>query len=171
MRMKLSSWILCLCFIAICPMEVIPQARASENNSAVITVTVTVTKDPCIINENRMIDVDFGNNVVVTDVAAGLVHKAIDYTLDCGDSDPDKTLVLGISGNGAEFDDTLLGSSIPELGIEITANGTKLPLNDKLELSGPTDKPELEAILRQALGSHLPTGEFTAGATMTVLYQ
>lgn len=152
-------------------MSVINGACASGNNSAVLTVTVTITKEPCIINNDQMIDVDFGNEVVVTDVPLGLVRKPINYSLDCGESDPDKTLTLGVSGVGAGFNDTILSSSIPELGIEISANGTKLPLNSQFVLTGPTDKPDLEAILRQAPNSHLPTGEFTAGATLTVAYQ
>lgn len=143
----------------------------AEDNTAVITVKVTVNATPCEINNNQVIDVDFGNNVITTDVAGGMVEKPVNYTLDCTNADQSKTLVMRISGIGADFDDSVLKTSIPELGVKLKADGTSFPLNTNLALASSASKPALTALLVQQPGSRLPTGGFTAGATMTVDYQ
>ncbi|EOV0677639.1 fimbrial protein [Cronobacter dublinensis] len=146
-------------------------AALAEDNTAIITVTVTVNAASCEINNNQLIDVDFGDSVITTDVAKGAVEKMINYTLDCTNAAPSKTLAMRISGTGAGFDDKVLKTSIPELGIKMKADGEDYPLNSNLMLASPTDKPVLTALLVQQSGARLPTGGFTAGATMTVDYQ
>jgi len=146
-------------------------AAVAEDNTAIITVQVTVNAAPCEINNNQMIDVDFGNNVITTDVAKGTVEKTVNYTLDCTEADQTKTLAMRISGSGADFDDKVLKTSIPELGVKLKADGAEYPLNTDLALASSTSKPALTALLVQQPGSRLPTGGFTAGATMTVNYQ
>lgn len=143
----------------------------AADTSARLNVTVTVVKGACIINNNQIIDVDFGNNVLTTDVAAGLARKQIEYTLDCADSEPGKTLLLSVSGTGADFDSDYLKTSIPGLGVKIEANGLLLPLNNRLALVSSAAKPDLSAILVQDEGIRLPAGEFNAIATMTADYQ
>ncbi|ELJ4094514.1 fimbrial protein [Salmonella enterica] len=143
----------------------------ADDYSATITVTVTATNPPCVINNNQIIDVDFGQNVVVTDVAAGTVEKPVPYTLDCGNLDPSKSLKMRITGNSAGFDNALLQTNIPELGIKLNANGVEFPLNTDLLFSSSEEKPYLSAALVQQPGYRLPVGEFSAGATMTVDYQ
>uniref|UniRef100_UPI00397F1B1C fimbrial protein n=1 Tax=Salmonella sp. s55004 TaxID=3159675 RepID=UPI00397F1B1C len=82
-----------------------------------------------------------------------------------------KTLKMHITGNGADFNSDLLQTSIPELAVKLKADGSDFPLNSDLTLASTTDKPVLVAALVGKPGSRLPTGEFTAGATMTVDYQ
>lgn len=143
----------------------------AEDNTATITVKVTINAAPCEINNNQLIDVDFGNNVITTDVAKGTVEKTVNYTLDCTEADQTKTLAMRISGSGADFDDKVLKTSIPELGVKLKADGAEYPLNTDLALASSTSKPALTALLVQQPGARLPTGGFTAGATMTVNYQ
>ncbi|MEP9267633.1 fimbrial protein [Enterobacter asburiae] len=147
------------------------QPAVADQNTAVITVNVTINASPCEINNNQNIDVDFGDNVITTDVAKGIVEKDVNYTLDCTSADQSKTLVMRISGTGAVFDDKSLKTSIPELGIKIKADGVDYPVNTDLVLATSSSKPALKALLVQQPGAHLPTGVFTAGATMTVDYQ
>ncbi|WP_105665501.1 fimbrial protein [Cronobacter dublinensis] len=146
-------------------------AALAEDNTAIITVTVTVNAAPCEINNNQLIDVDFGDSVITTDVAKGTVEKPVNYTLDCTNADQNKTLAMRISGVGAGFDDKVLKTSIPELGVKMKADGADYPLNSNLTLASATSKPALTALLVQQPGARLPTGAFTAGATMTVDYQ
>lgn len=146
-------------------------AALAEDNTAIITVTVTVNAAPCEINNNQLIDVDFGDSVITTDVAKGTVEKPVNYTLDCANADQNKTLAMRISGAGADFDDKVLKTSIPELGVKMKADGADYPLNSNLTLASATSKPALTALLVQQPGARLPTGGFTAGATMTVDYQ
>ncbi|EOC1286312.1 fimbrial protein [Cronobacter muytjensii] len=143
----------------------------ADSNTAVITVNVTINAAPCVINNDQLIDVDFGDSVVVTEVAKGTVEKPVNYTLDCTSADQSKTLVMRISGAGAEFDGTVLKTSIPALGVKMKADGADYPLNTDLVLATASSKPALTALLVQQPGARLPTGGFTAGATMTVNYQ
>lgn len=143
----------------------------AEQNTATITVKVTVNAVPCEINNNQSIDVDFGDSIIITDVPKGTVEKAVNYTLDCAKADQEKTLVMRISGAAADFNDTLLQTSITALGIKLKADGADFPLNTDLPLATSNSKPALVAQLVQQSGARLPTGGFTAGATMTVDYQ
>ncbi|EKY3087310.1 fimbrial protein [Cronobacter dublinensis] len=143
----------------------------AKENTAIITVKVTVNAAPCEINNNQLIDVDFGDSVITTDVAKGTVEKTVNYTLNCTNADQSKTLVMRISGVGADFDNNVLKTSIAELGVKMKADGADYPLNSDLVLASPTDKPALTALLVQQPGARLPTGGFTAGATLTVDYQ
>ncbi|WP_105637529.1 fimbrial protein [Cronobacter dublinensis] len=143
----------------------------AENNIITINVKVSVSAPPCEINNNQLIDVDFSDSVITTDVAKGTVEKLVNYTLDCSSADQSKTLVMRISGAGADFDSKVLKTSIPALGVKLKADGADYPLNTDMSLASSSSKPELKAQLIQQPGSRLPTGEFTAGATMTVNYQ
>lgn len=146
-------------------------AQADDETTVMLTVKVTINAAPCVINNNQMIGVDFGDSVVVTEVAKGTVEKPVNYTLDCTSADQSKTLVMRISGAGAEFDGTVLKTSIPALGVKMKADGADYPLNTDLALATASSKPALTALLVQQPGARLPTGGFTAGATMTVDYQ
>lgn len=146
-------------------------AAIADNNNANLTIKVTINAAPCEINNDQVIDVDFGNNVITTDVAKGTVEKTINYTIDCTNAVPSKSLAMRISGNGAEFDDKVLKTSVSTLGVKLKADGTNYPLNTDLVLASTTSKPTLTALLVQQPGARLPTGGFTAGATMTVDYQ
>lgn len=142
-----------------------------QQNTVMVTVSVTINASPCEINNNQNIDVDFGDSVITTDVMAGTVEKTINYMLDCSNADTAKTLKMRISGTGADFNADLLQTSIPELAIKLKADGTDFPLNTDLTLATTTSKPNLVAVLQGKPGARLPTGGFTAGATMTVDYQ
>lgn len=157
--------------LALVSVLLLSSAAQADQNTAVITVNVTVTASPCEINNNQNINVDFGDSVITTDVMAGTVEKPVNYTLDCSNADTARTLKMHILGSGAEFNDHLLQTSIPELAIKLKADGADYPLNSDLALASASTKPDLVALLVAKPGSRLPTGGFTAGATMTVDYQ
>ena len=163
--MSKMKWLVVMLALTVC------QGAWADQNTAVVTVNVTIVASPCKINNNQNIDVDFGESVITTDVAKGVVEKDVNYTFDCTSADQSKTLAMTIKGAGADFDADILKTTIPELGIRIKADGIDYPLNTKLALASSTSKPALKALLVQQPGAHLPTGAFTAGATMTVNYQ
>ncbi|EOL8944464.1 fimbrial protein [Cronobacter dublinensis] len=146
-------------------------AVLADSNTATITVRVTVNSVPCKVNNNQAIDVDFGNNVITSDVAKGAYEKSVNYALDCSNADAAKTLKMRIAGTGATFDSKVLKTNISTLGIKIKADGADFPLNTNLALASKSSKPALTALLVQQSGAKLPTGSFSAGATMTVDYQ
>lgn len=141
----------------------------NHNVVQVVLSNATISLPACDLNNGNPIDVDFGSAVAVTDVAAGTVEKSIDYTLTC--TYDNYGLKMKILGAGASFDNDLLKTNINEMGIKITANGTALPLNTDLNFASAAAKPALKAILTQQPGARLPTGAFTASATMRVEYQ
>ncbi|EOI5727636.1 fimbrial protein [Cronobacter malonaticus] len=145
-------------------------AHATET-TATITVKVVINVAPCEINNNQNIDVDFGDSIITTDVTAGNIEKNIEYTLDCSNADMEKALKMHIAGASAEFNNDLLQTSIPELAVRLRADGADYPINSDLPLASATAKPVLVAALVGKPGVRLPTGGFTAGATMTVDYQ
>lgn len=163
--MRLSLLVATLLLGSVC------SSTNAASNTITINVKVSVNAPPCQINNNQLIDVDFSDSVITTDVAKGTVEKPVNYTLDCANAEQGKTLVMRISGTGADFDNNILKTSISALGVKLKADGVNYPLNTDLALTSSTSKPELKALLVQQSGARLPTGEFTAGATMTVSYQ
>ncbi|MBH3000363.1 fimbrial protein [Serratia marcescens] len=134
-----------------------------------VTVTVTVVAPPsCIINDDRPIEVEFGE-VATTQVDGSNYRLPVTYTLDCKDA-PSNAMKLQVQGAVADFDGTVLQTNKSELGIELQQGGSKLPVNSWLNFTYP-NKPELWAVPVKQSGATLTGGEFTAGATMTVDYQ
>lgn len=164
--MRNREWLM-----ALLATTVVSTSALADQNTAMLTVKVTINAAPCEINGNTPIDVDFGSSVAVTDVEAGLVEKDIVYTLDCGRADKTKSLKMVIAGTGADFDADSLKTSMTDLGVKIQASGADYPLNTALNFASADTKPALKAVLVQKPGARLQTGAFTAGATMTVEYQ
>jgi len=159
---KINIW---LFGIALCARGGVVNA---DNN---VHFTGALISEPCEINGNQQINVDFGDNVITTDVSAGLVTKDITYTLDCSNAGSTSNLSMEISGTIVDFDQYggSLETSIPELAIKLKHDGADFPLNKSLPFTAGS-QPVLSALLIQEPGSHLPTGQFSASATMTVDY-
>jgi len=164
--MRKSTWLSALCVLAATSHSVWADDSAS---TATVTVNVTITSPPCVINNNQTIDVNFGSEVAVTDVAAGLAEKPIAYAVYC--SDTSKSLTMTIQGTSTDFDADALQTSMTDLGVKIKANGSDYPLNTAFSFASDNMKPALTALLVQKPGARLQTGEFSAGATMKVDYQ
>jgi type 1 fimbria pilin len=139
--------------------------------SATVTVTVKVTvvaPPPCVINDDRPIDVEFGD-VMTTRVDGDNYKMPVNYTLSCigGTSNAMK---LQVKGTGAVFDATVLQTNQTDLGIELRQGASKLAVNSWLNFTYP-NKPELWAVPVKQEGATLRGGEFSAGATMAMDYQ
>lgn len=137
--------------------------------SATVTVKVTVVvPPPCVINDDRPIEVVFGD-VMTTRVDGDNYKMAVNYTLSCT-SAPSNAMKLQVKGTGAAFDATVLQTNKAGLGIELRQGDGKLAVNDWLNFTYP-NKPELWAVPVKQSGATLTGGEFSAGATMAVDYQ
>lgn len=135
------------------------------------TVTIKVTvlvPPPCIINNDRPIEVVFGD-VITTRVDGNNYRMPVNYTLLCTDASPN-ALKLQIQGNGAPFDNTLLQTDKTGLGIELQRQGGRLAVNSWVNFTYP-NKPLLWAVPVKQSGATLTGGEFSASATMKVDYQ
>lgn len=138
---------------------------------AVTTVTVKVTvvaPPPCIVNNNRPIEVEFGD-VMTTKVDGMNYQMPVNYTLSC-ETGSDNSMQLEVQGAGAVFDSTVLQTNKDGLGIKLMRVGADLPINTWVPFTYP-NAPELWAIPVKKSGVTLTTGEFSAAATMRVDYR
>ncbi|OQV36223.1 fimbrial protein [Serratia marcescens] len=138
---------------------------------ATTTVTVKVTvvaPPPCTINDDRPIEVDFGD-VMTTRVEGDNYRMPVNYTLSCTEASSN-AMRLQVQGNGASFDGSVLRTNKTGLGIRLQQGDSKLAVNSWLNFTYP-NVPALWATPVKQSGATLTGGEFTAGATMKVAYQ
>ncbi|OOV89410.1 exotoxin [Pseudomonas sp. MF4836] len=162
-----TQQVLCAVCLALLSMVMVPSALAAT--SSTITVKVTVTAAPCEINDNNLIEVDFGNDVLTTRVGGDYKKRRVQYSVSCPLGAP-SSMRMRIEGNGAVFDGKVLLTQITDFGIEIRANGKQLPIDSWVDFTYP-DWPSLEAVPVKRPGATLATGVFSAAATMKVEYR
>lgn len=135
-----------------------------------VSVRVTVLAPlPCVINGNKPIEVNFGDEVMTTRVDGENYRTLVDYSVTC--DKPEKNgMRLLIAGTGAGFDGKLLQTNVGGLGIAFLNNGARIALNSWQNFTFPV-LPKLEAVPVKQANATLPTGEFTASATLRVDYQ
>lgn len=133
-----------------------------------VTVKVRVVAVPCIINDDRVIEVEFGD-VMTTRIDGNSYRVPVNYSLSCPEV-LSNAMKLRVWGNAAAFDDTALQTDKVGLGIELRQVNGKLAANRWLNFTYPA-KPELWAVPVRQGGTRLTGGEFTASATLQVEYQ
>ncbi|ELQ9310748.1 fimbrial protein [Serratia marcescens] len=149
-------------------------AAASINGPAqaasTVTVSVTVLAPlPCTINGSKPVEVNFGNEVMTTRIDGSSYRQPVDYGLSC--NGPAKNAMrLQIAGGVAGFNGQLLKTSVNGLGIALLRDGVRIAPNSWQNFNYPT-LPKLEAVPVKQSGVALPTGEFTAAATLRADYQ
>ncbi|WP_129544233.1 fimbrial protein [Serratia sp. 1D1416] len=133
-----------------------------------VTVKVTVTAPPCTVNDNKAIEVNFGD-VMTTRVDGTNYRKQIGYSLSC-EGGGGKAMKLQVQGTAAGFDSALLGTSVSGLGIRLQNGSSNLSVNGWVNFTYP-NKPALWAVPVQKSGVTLAGGQFSAAATLKVAYQ
>lgn len=134
-----------------------------------VTVKVRVVAMPCEINNNNLIEVNFGNDVMTTRVDGEYKKMPINYTLQCQGGASNAVRML-IDGQGAAFDGGVLKTNKSDFGIELLNSGKRLPINGWLNFTYP-NQPTLEAVPVKRSGARLSGGAFSASATMKVEYR
>lgn len=131
-----------------------------------LTITVTLMRPACIINDGQVINVKFDDNLLTTRIDGNSNKVLIDYrATNC----PTRTLKLMIAGTPTTFDGDLLATSNADLGIKILNNASAQPLNSWKNFSGGV-APKLEAVLVKNEDKVLKSGPFTAVATLMIDY-
>lgn len=138
------------------------------NTGVTVKVTVAISP-PCVINGNRPIEVDFGEEVMTTRIDGDHYRIPINYTLICNGHSTN-TMRLRIQGSTAYFDRDILSTNKSGLGIKIISNGVVWPVNALFNFSYPA-VPVLEAVPVKQSEVKLTTGKFTSAAVMEVFYQ
>lgn len=133
-----------------------------------VNIKVTVVAVPCVINDDKPIEVDFGN-VLTTKVDGQNYRMLVNYTLACA-SGENKALRLQVQGALAAFDGKSLQTSVSGLGIELQQGSRVISVNEEVNFTYP-NKPELWVVPVKQPGVTLPAGDFSATASMKVDYQ
>ncbi|EKS6736001.1 fimbrial protein [Enterobacter ludwigii] len=144
-----------------------PGVLAGRTSTITVKVTV-VAPPPCVVNGNRVIEVDFGD-VIAPRVDGKQYLKNVDYSLECKGAQSN-AMKLAIQGNATTFDNTALKTNVAEFGIAIRVNDQPLVINNWIKFNYP-NKPKLQAVPVKRAGVELPGGEFNASATLMVNYQ
>ncbi|OAT24997.1 MrfF family protein [Proteus myxofaciens ATCC 19692] len=125
---------------------------------------------PCVIQDNGVIDVDFGYNVGVNRVDGINYTQPVNYTLKCEDSLQGADLGLSIIGPKSQFDDAGLQTNVADLAIHMTRDGQPFTLNEKFTIS-PNKPPVIKAVPVKKPGATLKEGPFEVTATLLAEYQ
>lgn len=152
---------------------VLPMLVSAATSSITIKVTV-VAPPPCTINDNKPIEVDFGD-VITTQIDGNNYLMPVNFSVTC--TKPYETGInIQVSGNPASFDSKVLGTTINGLGIVLKTDvgipGKILRFNINEWWSGfyPNNPWKFWAAPVKQSGINLRGGDFTAGATMRVAY-
>ncbi|EMJ5851810.1 fimbrial protein [Klebsiella aerogenes] len=142
----------------------------ADTTVTTLTVKVTVITEPCTINANNPIVVNFGDSVLTSKVDGSNYAMPVNYTLDCSGASNDN-LKMTISGTGTGFGQgAYIQGNQPHLGIKILSNGDLMPLNYPLNFNR-NSPPVLQAVPVKNPAGTLAGGPIEASATMTVEYQ
>ncbi|ROL62708.1 hypothetical protein BLX41_31745 [Pseudomonas protegens] len=150
---------------------ILPQATSAATTvqgSATISVTI-IARPSCVINNNRVIEVDFGNDMLTTGVDGSNYEKRVSYTLECKTGSKNEMRMF-IRGRLAGFGDGLLGTTNADVGVRIRLNGIAMPVGERGQSFTAPSTPQLTAVPVKRPGSTLTGGYFSAGAIMSVEY-
>lgn len=155
------------CFTLLSGACMIPAVQATPGEAA-MNLHGTLVVPSCVVNDNKTIDVDFGD-VMTTRVDGKNYRKQVSYTLTCEDG-VSKALKLQVGGTAAAFDGSLLNTSASGLGVRVQNGSSNLPVNSWVKFTWP-DKPALWVVPVKKSGVILAGGRFSATATLKVEYQ
>lgn len=135
-----------------------------------VNIKIVVMTQPCVINDNKPIDVDFGDAIVTSKINGDNYRQKIQFDLKCP-GDTSQALQLKMVGSDAGFSgDNILKTSKEHLGIALISDGVPLPLNSWTQISY-NQLPILDAMPILDSISVPDEGYFTAQATMMVEYK
>ncbi|OKB67025.1 hypothetical protein BHU62_09340 [Serratia marcescens] len=146
-----------------------PVLAQQTGDQLTVRFSGVLKKKPCHINNDRRIDVAFGN-VGVLKVDGERYQQSVPYSIVCDAPEPGGRLMLSVKGTAAGFDDVVLATNADGLGILIRQNGQRMRLNTPL-LINVDHPPPLEAVPVKAPGIALTGGRFQATATLLAEYE
>lgn len=139
-------------------------AEATVNFSGTL-----IEAPPCVVHNNNVITVNFGDEVMTTRIDGTQYRKLIDFDLDCSMAASSKQKVR-ITGTPASFDSTALAGGKSGRGIALYNGDTRLNLGSWLNFTDP-NIPRLYAAPIKQSGVTLSGGAFRVMASLVVEYQ
>ncbi|NBJ34225.1 fimbrial protein [Serratia fonticola] len=141
--------------------------NAQQNVSITVTVLAAI---PCTFNNGNDVAVDFGNNVITTQVDGNNYRQVVPYNLLCTGL-ANNALRLQFDGVGAGFDPGVLATNNPSLGIRLLdAGGAQIAPKSWVNFTYPLT-PLIRAVPVKQAGSTLTGGTFSGAATLVIDYQ
>lgn len=140
-----------------------------QANTNLTIRAVIIAPPPCVINGGNTLDVPFGNDLQTSRVDGVNYRRGVPYTVTC-DSPASNALTLELRGTAAAFDNRVLLTRKPDLGVKLFVNGADWPLNTAVNFTHP-NFPVVQAVPVKRAGSTLTGGAFDAAATLVVDYQ
>lgn len=123
---------------------------------------------PCKVNQGKNILVDF-KDVITTRIDHDNYSEKLDYRIECQDNRA-RGIKLYISGPASTVDKRYLSTSATDLAVKFQADNNLLPLNEKINVQYPA-QPEIRVVLAKKAGAKLPSGNFSANATIHIEYE
>ena len=125
---------------------------------------------PCTINDDGIIDVNFGDRVGINKVDGANYRQSIGYRIRCEPGIGKWDMLLSLTGNAATFDEAAVQTNRRYLGIRIYQNAQPFKVGSALPID-PAKPPVLEAVPVGKSGETLTEGAFEATATLRADYQ
>lgn len=122
---------------------------------------------PCSINNDQLIEVDFGSGVIIRNLDGVRYRQPVPYQIVC--SAPG-TVRLSLNGTPTLFDGAAVQTDAPGLGIRLAQGGQPFSLNTPIEID-PDNPPALTAVPVADPAQAPSPGAFTARATLLAEYQ
>lgn len=143
---------------------------SSPGDTTYINITGTLVDTPeCVVNGNDIVDIDFGNDVLISRINSGNYKKQIAYSAICG-AVAQNGLTITIRGKDAGFGSGLLGAGKEGLGIRLYEDTNIVSAGEEIQFDYP-NFPNLYAELVKDDKSTMSTGEFLGSATMVIGFQ
>ncbi len=142
---------------------------ASYSDGKFVTITLDIIDSGCVINDNESIYVDFGNDVIISDIDTGKYVQPIEYNLYCSSANYDG-LYLMFDGVNGENNYSLAVDDNNGLNIQLYLGGASMNFGIPYYINY-TNLPKLTAKLATVNGIRPTAGNFSAAGTLTVGYQ
>lgn len=122
---------------------------------------------PCTINNNQLVEVEFGNDLIIRALDGVRYSKRVPYQIAC--SAPG-TVRISVQGTATHFDGAAIATDASGLGIRLLQAGQAFTLNTPITVDA-LNLPVLMAVPVANPGQPPTPGAFTARATLVADYQ
>ncbi|WP_343553898.1 fimbrial protein [Pantoea sp.] len=140
-------------------------------NASKINVNVNVLGPSCIINDGNAIEIDFGDDVLSTNLSTGSgPKKTIFIEVKCTNDAPNNWYLF-LEGEQWEPSIKVLKTSKENLSIVFFTGSEWLPLNEKKYYSGPRSLFIISARPESIGSAKVEPGPFTAFATVKIFFE
>ncbi|EOY5052097.1 fimbrial protein [Serratia marcescens] len=125
---------------------------------------------PCVINNGQRIEVDFGQQVGISQVDGQRYLQNVNYRIDCEPGSSGQTLGLTLVAAASGFDVAAVPTNVPDLAIRLLLAGNPFVLNKRMPIDA-ANTPRLQAVPVKRPGGALTPQAFSAQATLLADYQ